>query len=179
MKYGILSIFLLIAGVLGYGYWHARTHGYLYLSIYDATAKSHYTPVKGLAIELLDGSGQLLAQGKSDMQYGSVHLQHPAVGSCSETEMQATASSQTRSAWQDCFKAQSTWIITWINEVRSVNINIGQCTLQKIPVSVRSFGDDWWLWWVPLPHVGGKPYSYYQIDLRIDPLKCAIVESRA
>ena len=177
MKFWLPAILLIISGVLGYGYWHARTHGALNFSIYDARTPNHYTLLKGVAVTLTDGDGQALARGQTDINSGVMDLLHPVVGSCRDAEKQAASSSGMRNAWQKCFEVQSTWLVTWIEDVRFAEISIGNCRLPKIPVSVGKFGDDWWLWWVPLPHVGGKPYTYFRINLRIDPDNCSAVTS--
>jgi hypothetical protein len=37
-----------------------------------------------------------------------------------------------------------------------------------VPVSVREYADDWWLWWVPLPHLGGPPYTNLELTVNLD-----------
>ncbi len=41
-----------------------------------------------------------------------------------------------------------------------------------MPVLLEEFKDDWWLWWIPLPHIGGSPYTYFKLTLWIDSGNC-------
>lgn len=133
--------------------------------------------LKDTSIMIRDSNGKLLATGQSDAQYGTVYLAHPDTGSCYEAERQATRSRSGMNAWQNCFKQYSTWIMEWIDEARFVDVQVAGCRLNMIPVSVKDRGAaDWLLWWVPLPHVGGKPYTYFSLTLRIDPLQCRAMD---
>lgn len=178
MKYWLAAVVVLISSILGYGYWHEKTHGALNFSVYDASSDNHYTLLRGVTVTLTDGNGRMLARGQTDPQSGVMNLLHPVLGSCRDREKQASYSSRLRTAWQECFQAQSTWLVSWIEDVRYADISTGPCRLRKVPVTVEKFGDDWWLWWVPLPHVGGKPYSYFKIQLRVDPQQCLVVAGR-
>jgi hypothetical protein len=44
-----------------------------------------------------------------------------------------------------------------------------------VPVGRREYGDGWWLWWLPLRHVGGQPYRYFALEVHIDSARCAAV----
>ncbi len=41
--------------------------------------------------------------------------------------------------------------------------------------SVHVADNDWWLWWLPLPHVGGTPYANYSFQIFIDSANCVAV----
>jgi hypothetical protein len=64
--------------------------------------------------------------------------------------------------------------MTWVKEVKYVDLKSGVCQLTKIPVSVSEYTDNWWIWWVPLRHVGGKPYTGFIISIAINRDRCAM-----
>ena len=47
----------------------------------------------------------------------------------------------------------------------------------RLPVTSHKSNGDWWLWWVPLPHIGGKPLTYYSLSIYVDGTNCAAVVS--
>lgn len=171
----VLSVLIFAAIVLGYGYWHAKTHGALNVSIYDLSDEQTFALLRDAAIVLMDAGGTVLATGKSDKRHGTVYLSHPETGSCFEAEQQATRSREGMNAWQICFRQQSTWLMEWVREVRLVDVQTQDCSLGKIPVAIKEYSEDWWMWWVPLPHVGGKPYTYFSLTIRLDPIACSVM----
>lgn len=167
----ILAIF--IAGILGYGYWHAATHASFHIQIdYRDNAGRAQQAISGTGIELLDTVGRVLAKGRSDDQYHYVRLIHPEVGDCQEAERSAAFSANGRNAWQQCFAQQSTWISTWAGQVRQINLKSDRCTLNNHPVTVSGYNSDWFLWWVPHPHIGGKPYTHYSLYVTVEGSVC-------
>lgn len=78
--------------VLGYGYYHAATHGWLYISLTDSSLKPSGGNIRNAQIRLLDGDGKLLADAISDDKIGVVRLIHPEAGDCSKEEANAAAS---------------------------------------------------------------------------------------
>jgi hypothetical protein len=170
----VLLALLFSAIVLGYGYWHAKTHGALNVSIYDLSHKQTFALLKDTAVVLKDEGGTVLATGKSDSRYGTVYLSHPETGSCYDAERKATGSKEGMNNWQRCFRQQSTWLMEWVRQARFVDIQLKDCRLGNIPVSIKEYSDAWWMWWVPLPHVGGKPYTYFSLTLRLDPVACRV-----
>ena len=165
----ILVLALLLGTLLSYGYWQVVNHGYLYLSLYQ---DQQFTSLTGAELRLLDHTGRQLAAGKTDDRSGVTHLRHPELGYCSEQEQLAAFSKQSRKAWQVCFRAQSRWLVGWIEDFSLLSVHIDDCQLDRIPVTVKKDRYDWWLWWVPHPHIGGKPYTGYSASLRIDPSAC-------
>lgn len=174
MRYILLSI-IFITLVLGYGYWHASNHGTFEISIYDASADNSFTSLKEVVITLRDDTGAALASGKSDPSHGTIFIRHPQIGSCNEVESNATQSRDGMNAYQHCFRQHSTWLMEWVRQVRTIDVNFRDCQLETIPVTVKEYIEDWWMWWVPLPHVGGRPYTYFSLSVRIDPLTCRSV----
>ena len=173
----VLIILGLFSFILGYGYWFTKTHAYLEISIYDASNENSFDLLKGSKIILRDKDATMLATGKSDPQHGSVYLSHPEVGSCHEVEHDAAYSTDSRNAWQRCFNTHSTWLVEWIRSVQFIDVRINDCQLENIPVTVEEFLEDWWMWWLPLPHVGGMTYTYLRIRLNIDPISCEVINS--
>lgn len=171
----VLSVLVVVAAILGYGYWHAKTHGALNVSMYDLSAKQTFALLKDASVVMMDESGAVLARGTSDSRYGTVYLSHPEVGSCYEAERQAFHSSEGMNIWQTCFRQQATWVMQWVRQVRYVDVHWQNCSLEHIPVSVEEYSADWWMWWVPLPHIGGKPYTYFGLTVRLDPTACRVL----
>jgi hypothetical protein len=169
----VLAVLLAIpAAVLGYGYWFARTHGSFYCSLSDSTDPRNPRPVDDASLAFLDARGEVLARAVSMPPYGTVHLSSPAAFSCREIEGRAASSTDVRAEWQRCFERQSRWIPTWIERVRAVDLRAGACTIRGLPVRVTKHGGEWWIWWVPLPHVLGKPYTLYSFSIAFDRTRC-------
>jgi len=169
----LIIIVIIIGCILGYGYWHAYTHAsfHIRLDFIDANRKKP-TPVPKTEILFLDSEGKVLAKGISDEQYSYVHLIHPIVGDCHEIEKSASFSKEARESWQECFEHLSSWIPDWAGKVRQVDLKTRGCRLKNFPVAVSRYNSDWYLWWVPHPHIGGKPYSYYSLSITVDEKDC-------
>lgn len=164
-------IVIVLVGILGYGYWHSYTHSSFYVSV-DVQEEADFEIDSMMSVEFLDSNGRVLANGVRDEQHDFLHLVHPAYGDCREVERMASFSEEARASWQECFERQSIWIANWIREVNKVNIMYGDCLIQNSPITVSSYNSDWYLWWVPHPHIGGKPYSDYSSTLTIDQRGC-------
>jgi len=171
----VLSVLVVVSAILGYGYWHAKTHGALNVSMYDLSAKQTFALLKDASVVMMDESGAVLATGTSDSRFGTVYLSHPEAGSCYEAERQAFHSSEGMDTWQTCFRQQATWVMQWVRQVRYVDVHWQDCSLAHVPVSVEEYSADWWMWWVPLPHIGGKPYTYFGLTIRLDPIACRVL----
>jgi hypothetical protein len=169
----IVLFFILI---FGYGYWHVSSYGWLYISLYDMAEKDRkYEQIKKAKILLLDYNGNVLARGKSDSRNGVVYLSHPEVGFCVEEESKAPFSKKDRQNWYDCYEKQAKWCIDWARNVKYIDLAFDKCIMKRIPVTVSESKDDWWLWWVPHPHIGGKPSTYFSINIQVDSSNCTRV----
>jgi len=160
--------------VLGYGYWFGMTHGSLSVDITDVSDREHPRPVAAAALALLNSEDRVLAEARAADPLGVVYLSSPEAYSCWDIERRAPFSVEARKAWDQCFARQSRWIPTWVRSVKFVDLRSGGCALRKIPVSVSEYPDTWWLWWVPLPHIGGKPYTWFTVSIRVDINRCAV-----
>ncbi|MGB5718130.1 MAG: hypothetical protein WBN81_13695 [Gammaproteobacteria bacterium] len=170
----MLFIVVIVACGLGYGFWHSLTHAAFHVQLdfrdHDSGIQEIFPKV---GIEFLDTEGRVLAQGVSDEHYNYVHLIHPEVGDCHEAEQSAPFSVEGNNAWETCFEHLSTWIATWAGKVSQVNVNTDRCTRRNLPVTVSVSNSDWFLWWVPHPHIGGNPYKYYSLSITVDEKDCS------
>lgn len=167
---------------LGWGYWHQLTHASLHVSLYDVALKTDrqaYGEVRNASIEFADASGAVLARGEVREPYGVFAPLHPEVGDCRRKESEATRSSESRLAWQQCFEVVSRWLPKWVRKTTQATVVTSQCRVANIPVTLHESGDSWWIWWVPLPHIGGKPYTYFDLTLKIDGARCRSVGDAA
>ncbi len=171
-----LTILLVIA-ILGYGYWRVSSYGWFYISIYDISDNDKkYQNIKDAKIQLLGSEGNVLAEGRSDSRHGVVYLSHPEVGFCVEEQSRVPYSKDNRQEWYDCYEMQSKWIVGWAGDVKYMDLEFDKCLLMKIPVTVSESKGDWTLWWVPHPHIGGKPSTYFSISIQVDSAKCKVFE---
>lgn len=167
-----LVLTILAVLVLGYGYYHATTHGWLYVNLIDSSGKSSSGNIRGAEIRLLDADGKLLANANSDDQVGVVRLIHPQAGDCAAEERSASTSAAAGDRWQQCFETLSIWLIDWARRIRYADLKFASCDLKRVPVVLRESREDWWLWWVPLPHIGGKPFTYFSASISVDGARC-------
>jgi len=166
---------IVVGSILVYGYWHSVTHASFYVDlqfIKDDSQKPQTMPQA--EVLFLDATGRALAKGISDAQYRFIHLIHPEVGDCHEIEMPAFSSKEARKSWQECFEHVATWIPEWAGKVRRVDLKAKDCTIKNMPVAVSKYNSDWYLWWVPLPHVGGKPYTHYSLSIAVEEKNCLV-----
>ena len=176
-----MRILLVLVGVaalvLGYGYYHAATHGALYISVLEGSVRPYSGNVRDAEIRLFDKDDRLLADARSDHRYGVVRVVHPEVGDCAAAEENALLSAQARNDWHECFERVSRWVIGWADRVRKANVKFGSCDIKAVPVTIRK-SQDWWLWWVPLSHVGGKPYTYFTFSIDVVGATCTAAKRR-
>ena len=166
---------LIIISIMGYGYWHVSAYGWLNLSLRDISGQERqYRLIKNAKIMFLGSEGNILAEGKSDNRIGVVYLSHPEVGFCVEEESRAPFSKDDRQNWYDCYEKQAKWVVQWIRDVKYIDLEFDTCQLKKIPVTVTESKNDWWLWWVPHPHIGGKPSTYFSINIQVDRENCKV-----
>ncbi len=169
----LLVLAILVALVLGYGYYHAVTHGWLYVNLVDASVKPYSDNIRDAEIRLLDGNGNVLANAKSDRQFGVVRLIHSQAGDCSAEERRASSSSSGRDQWRKCFDILSTWLIDWVRQVQFADVKFAGCEIKRVPINLNESREDWWLWWVPLRHIGGKPFTYFSLSISVDGANCS------
>jgi hypothetical protein len=165
---------VLVAAALAWGAWHAHTHAHVHVGINDVALKTPqllWAPLKSGELVLRDAAGGALAHGHVTAPLGIVEFSDAAAGDCARFERQAAFDAAARAGWQSCYEGKSRWQATWAGDVASAGIRTGACVLDKVPVRARR-SSDWWLWWVPLRHVGGTPYASYSFELLIDSAAC-------
>jgi hypothetical protein len=171
----LLAFVAAVALVLGWGWWHAMSHATLRVSVHDVALASdnlRYGQPRSAELAFLDANGQALADGSIGPPWGLFAARHPQAGDCRREQAAAIADAAAASAWHRCFDAQSTWLPQWAPRTRYATVKLGTCTIQRVPVEFNVDAGDWWLWWVPLPHVGGTPYASYEFVLWIDSGRC-------
>jgi len=167
-----LAAVVVMACVLGLGYWHAATHASLSLRVEDyglQTDRQLYGTPHGVTLAFYGATNEFLASAHSIEPAGYILAIHPDpdIGDCSQYE-------NAREKYANCFTAHSTWASHWAPRVRTATVNSGACVLEKLPVRVYSSAE-WWLWWVPLPHVGGVPRRYFDLAVKLNIRSCTAV----
>jgi hypothetical protein len=157
-------------GVTGYGYWHSASHATLTVVLTDSSRKERDGRVLGAQIVFLDASSRPIARGKTDDRVGIVLLRHPDLGYCGPD--------LTLEAYRACAIAQSGWLAGWVDQLRFVSVVLGDCRIERVPVEVTARRDNLALWWVPLPRIGGRPYTHYRAHLEVDSKVCAFTGRR-
>ena len=153
----------LAAAVLGYGAWHAHTHATVGFYLSD---QQGHGGVRDAELLLRDAHGDALAQVQLHPPHGLARYVGTGAIDCSAEESRGGPD------WQRCFEAQSRWFAHWAARVASADLRVGDCRVTALPLSNTVYGD-WWLWWVPLPHVGGKPYRHVSLRGALDVTPCA------
>jgi hypothetical protein len=170
------ALVLIGVGVLAYGYWFAATHAAVSFWVADASDRGYPRQLLAVDLVLFSKEGQVLARAAGTRSDGgTVYLTSPAEYACHGVEAQAPFSVAARERWDRCFARQSRWLSTWIERASYVELRSGTCTIERLPIVVARYRNDWWLWWVPLVHVGGKPYTSYTISIMIDLPQCRAV----
>lgn len=167
----LLIIVVVVLSALGYGYWHSSTHASFYVTL-NVQGQADREPTSMPRVEFLDSKGVVLANGVQDAQYNFLHLIHPVHGDCHEVEKIAAFSEEAKTSWQECFEHQSLWIAEWIRDVNKVNVAYDRCLIRNHSIAVSNPSSDWYLWWVPHPHIGGTPYSNYSATINVDEKDC-------
>ena len=171
VKLGV-GIMVLAAAVLGYGAWHAHTHASVWLQVKDHAGRTPQqlgSDATDAQLDLHDAAGKRVVEARLEPPLGLARYSGPqqAAVDCPRT--------LDRTAWGNCWARQSRWIAQWAPRVSSARVSIGRCVIDAVPVHRRLY-TDWWLWWVPLPHVGGTPTSHYTVHLHLDSARCAVAQ---
>ena len=161
--------------VLGWGYWHMITHATLNLALHDVSLKTDrqaYGQILNADLVFMNADGTVLAAGRMREPYGGLSFTDPGIDDCSRYERDASHNADAQRSWQRCFEAMSRWLTTWVRRVSYANVTMKDCRIERLPVLLEEYPDSWWIWWVPLPHIGGKPYTYFNLTLWVDELHC-------
>jgi hypothetical protein len=117
---------------------------------------------------LRDRSGVALAAAKSIEPAGYMLAVHPdpAIGTCEHRVAPADHAA--------CYEAYSAWSSEWAPRVHSADVTVGACQLRGVPVRASVSNNEWLLWWVPSPHIGGLPRRYFDFAIPVDSRACRI-----
>jgi len=170
MRAVLVIVIGVLAGVLGYGYWHRSAHTTLTVILTDTSRKERDGRVLKAELVFLDASSRPLARGKTDDKLGIVLFQHPTSGYCSPD--------LSLEVYRACVIEQSGWLTGWVNDLRFVSVVIGNCRIERVPVEVTVLRDSPFIWWIPLRDVGGVPYTRYAARLEVDVRVCAVTGFR-
>jgi hypothetical protein len=169
----LLIITLIFVSVFTWGYWHVSTHGVAYVRIDDAALKTDnlsWQLAPEVTVIFKDINGNVLAKGVQDEKLGTITFEHPDIGNCYK-KTQGHGKD-----WRSCFDSMAKWVANWFPHIHYADVSVGKCTIKQIPVAVKSSLEDWWLWWVPHPHIGGIPYTYFNVLLVVDSDNCIVVK---
>lgn len=175
----LLAMAAVAAAALGWGYWHAHTHASVTVRVEDyglKTNKVAYGTPHDVTVRLLSPAGEELAVARSVEPLGYITAIHPShdIGNCEHRGIGATAADGRvpQGDYQSCYAVYSAWAAQWAPRVRRAHVQVGTCAVRDLPV-IHSSSGDWWMWWVPLPHVGGVPRRDFEFVVRIDSKVCA------
>ena len=159
-----MAIVALYAAVYAYGYWHAATHGTFDVQLAYRTETGTANRMRNGQLEFLDGDDGVLARASIDTRQNVVWLAHPDRGQCGP--------GLKGEDYQNCLKTQVEWIPQWAQKVRRANVTLERCSSAHRHVNIESRRDGLALWWIPLPRVGGWPYTRYRATIAVDTRGC-------
>jgi hypothetical protein len=162
----IIAFCLTAAIAAAYGYWRVNAQGSMDIYLRDTASTEAHGRVLNARLALFDAAGKLLASGKTDDRFGIVLIAHPQAGYCGP-ELRQHEHAQ-------CHKVMSAWIMEWARLVRHADLEFGNCRLQRIPLEFTAYRSGMLTWWVPLPHVGGDPYTLFSAALTVNGSTCAL-----
>jgi hypothetical protein len=163
----------IVAAILGWGYWHVSTHADVHVSLWDVALKTDrqlYGSLVAADVLFRDEAGTELAAARADHPTGLVSIIHPAVGDCRQEERAGG------DAWRQCYETHSRWISRWARHARTARVTFGMCTIDSLPVEVEESRGDWWLWWVPTPHIDNSASTHVELAVWIDSAQCRAAE---
>lgn len=164
---------IIIGSLIGYGYWKSLHYGYAHINLlFKSTDNPQNYTLSNARVFLLNADESILAEGVSDKDYGTINLIHPTAGNCRQNANLGVTKNESGELWRKCYQEHAKWIPLWIKKVTYVKIKHKKCNTQLIPVHIEEYNSGWQLWWVPLPHVGGEPQSYFSIYIDITDADC-------
>jgi len=169
----IVFIFLLpFIIVPAYGYFFSSLLGHTYFNIkYKMPNSIRKNYLSGANVLFLDAKGEVVVKGAVHDKYDYVFTIHPEVGSCHKKENGLSYDEQKRRTLA-CSKKRALWVPKWINSVRYVKVIHEDCSTANLPIKIKQIRVHLLTWWVPLVHVGGKPYSSYWSRIVVNESDC-------
>jgi hypothetical protein len=170
-----ISVLVIAEEIPLYGYWRVVTQAHI--SIYT-TDKKPNQPILNANFIIRDAADNVLAEAKSGQRGGIVRIKHPQYGTCEEEEIAAAASPDAQRRWDKCIGEMILWQARWADKVNAIDVLIGRCVFKIVPFELERSRNDWWLWWVPLPDVGGDPLTFYVGRVSINSENCQAATPR-
>lgn len=179
MRAGVKAIFLacciVLASALAWGYWHSATHASISVRVEDhglKTDRQLYGTPQEVTLTFFGAANEVLASARSVGPAGYIAAIHPdpGIGDCSKYQ-------NSQGEYADCYARYSAWTSSWAPRVRAAAFSAAGCALRGLPVAVHSSNADWWLWWVPLPHVGGVPRRHFDFVVKVNTRTCTGVNT--
>jgi len=174
-----VAVSLLAAATLGYGYWFAATHGSLSVSADDVSEPNRPQAIAPLEVTFFDDAHRELARAQTLPPWNPIVLTSPHSYACHDADATTGLTAEARDRWQTCFARQSRWLPTWVETATHVTLDMPGCRLERVPIVVERYADTWWLWWVPLPHIGGKPYTSFNVRVMVNVGACTVTTQTA
>jgi hypothetical protein len=157
-------IVIVTAAVLAGGFGWSGLRGYVWISVHDVAAEPGTEDRFAIEIVFRAADGQRLASARRDSRYGSIRVKHPTLGFCEPT--------MGRESWYRCNATVASWVMQWVKRAVAVDLRLDNCQIENAPIGLHRQRHGVYSWWVPLPHVGGAPYTQYSLYLRIDSTQC-------
>ncbi|TNF95900.1 MAG: hypothetical protein EP297_11340 [Gammaproteobacteria bacterium] len=173
----ITAFAIIIIMLLGYGYWQVNARGWFHAFLRDTSDNDLPGRIYNAQIKFMDKESKVLANAKTDNRHGAVYLSHPTEGYCVLEASQQPMVGTNKEKWKKCHEMQSRWVMQWANKVHSMEIVTDQCHYLITPITLRKNLDDWWLWWIPHPHIGGTPYTSFDVSIMLDNKRCKIIKT--
>jgi hypothetical protein len=156
-----------VIAVVGWGYWRVSSYGYVYVSLNDVALSTSFLasqPVRSADLVFKDAAGRVLANARAEDRI--VWLIHPRLGDCRGEAAKGQA------AWHACFEETSSWVMTWVRDIRDASVRVDTCVIDRVPVAREEYKGSWWLWWVPLPHMDNSARTNFTLRLEINSAAC-------
>ena len=169
-------IAILIGAVFAYGYWQVRSNGYFNISLSDRagrTATRLSGDVERAEIALRDAARAVIAEGYVEPPWAFIRWRYPGHAECERTESAAMQTSDGYARWRQCIATFRRWYREAGDAARFFDVRWGACSVASVPLQMRINRDGWMVWWVPLPHVGGTPYTTYSAYIMLDSRDCS------
>jgi hypothetical protein len=176
-------VLLLSVAALAWGYWQYSRHAWLNIQVIDENAEpaaanaysntyASTPPAVAFTIQLQSATGVYLADVNRVGDYGTYMARHPNanIGTCSHYNNGAVATKP--NTYQECFTLYSAWLATWVQQLARVQVTLPNCSLPPQALTVYQSAADWWLWWLPLPHMNGTLYADYSFTLSFNSTTC-------
>jgi hypothetical protein len=176
----LLAAVAVSALVLAWGYWYSLNHASLQLRVDDYSLKTErqaYGVPHGVTLTLRDSAKGQLAVARSVEPLGYILAVHPNadIVNCAHRGIRPSSGNGSQGDYPRATSSTQPGPRPGHREFTAPKSVLASCQLREVLVTVRMSNDEWWLWWVPLPHVGGLPRQYFEFAVAIDSRACTAV----